>query len=86
MLILLLALLLIAICFVLKELVAVRQQVSSIRQFLEWTAVGLMEGGKDSLNPAMREYMENTKKDLIREGIHDGTLRSEQQVNQITRE
>ena len=78
MLILLIMLLLIAVCFVLKELVAVRRQVSSIRQFLEWTAVGLLENGKDAMNPAMREYLENTKKDLIREGVRDGTLNADQ--------
>jgi len=85
MLILLLTLLLIAVCFVLKELVVVRRQVSSMRQFLEWTAVGLLENGKDTMNPAMREYMENTKMDLIREGLSDGTLSSEQQVNEVMR-
>ena len=49
--ILLLALLLIAVCFTLKELVAVRREVSSMRQFLEWTAVGLLENGKDTMHP-----------------------------------
>jgi hypothetical protein len=85
MLILLITLLLIAACFVLRELVAVRRQVSSIRQFLEWTAVGLLENGKDTMNPAMREYLENTKRDLIREGVRDGTLPNEQQANEMMR-
>ena len=85
MLILLLALLLVAVCFVLRELGAVRRQVSSIRQSLEWAAVGYAENFKDSMNPAMREYMENTKRDLIREGIRDGTLSGEQQANEIMR-
>lgn len=85
MLILLLALLLIAVCFVLKELVAVRRQVSSMWQFLEWAAVGYLENFKDTMNPAMREYMENAKSDLIREGVRDGTLSSEQQANELMR-
>jgi hypothetical protein len=85
MLILLLVLLLIAVCFVLKELVAVRRQLSSIRQSLEWAAVGYLENFKDTMNPAMREYMENAKRDLIREGVRDGTLSSEQQANEIMR-
>ena len=85
MLTLLLALLLIAACFVLRELVAVRRQVSSMRQSLEWAAVGYAENFKDTMNPATREYMENTKRDLIREGIRDGTISSEQQANEIMR-
>jgi hypothetical protein len=85
MLILLSLLLLIAVCFVLKELVAVRRQASSIRQSLEWAAVGYAENFKDTMNPAMREYMENAKRDLIREGIRDGTISSEQQANEIMR-
>jgi hypothetical protein len=85
MLILLLALLLIAVCFVLKELVAVRRQVSSMRQSLEWAAVGYLENFKDTMNPAMQEYMENAKRDLIRESVRDGTISSEQQANEIMR-
>jgi hypothetical protein len=77
----LLALLLVA-AFVLKELVAVRRQVSSIRQSLEWFAVGFVEKRKDGLAPAMREYMETTKQDLIREGLREGTL-TEQQVQKL---
>jgi hypothetical protein len=56
-----------------------------MRQFLEWSAVGFLEKGKDTMNPAMREYMENTKRDLIREGVRDGTLRSEQHANDLMR-
>jgi len=37
------------------------------------------------MNPAMREYMENTKRDLIREGVRDGTFRSEQHANDLMR-
>jgi len=55
-----------AICFVARELIGIRRQVSSIRQFLEWTAVGLLE--TRDLSPTMREYLEKTKEDLIREG------------------
>jgi len=83
--ILLLALLLIAVCLALRELIAVRRQVSSIRQSLEWAAVGYAENFKSTMNPAMREYMEKTKRDLIREGVRDGTLESEQQANEIMR-
>ena len=54
-------------------------------QLLEWTAVGLLENGKDTMNPAMREHMENTKRDLIREGVREGTFRSEQHANDLTR-
>ena len=50
----LLMLLLVAVCFVLKELVAVRRQVSPIRQFLEWTSVGFLETRKDNLRPEVR--------------------------------
>jgi hypothetical protein len=39
----------------------------------------------DTKNPTMREYMENTKRDLIREGVRDGTFRSEQHANDLTR-
>ena len=81
MLIAVLALLVVA-AFVLKELIAVRRQVSSIRQFLEWCAVGFLESRKDALTPAMQEYMEKTKQDLIREGMREGTL-SERQVNDL---
>jgi hypothetical protein len=84
MLIALLTLLLIVISFILKELLAVRRQISSIRQFLEWTTVGFLETRKDNLRPAIREYMENTKKDLIREGVSEGTI-SEQQANDLLR-
>ena len=77
----LLALLAVA-AFVLKELVAVRRQVSSIRQSLEWFAVGFVEKRKDGLAPAVREYMETTKQDLIREGLSEGTL-TEQQVREL---
>ncbi|MGA8152752.1 MAG: hypothetical protein WB952_17515 [Terriglobales bacterium] len=81
MLIAVLALLVVA-AFVLKELVAVRRQVSSIRQSLEWFAVGFLETRKDGLTPAMQEYMEKAKHDLIREGLREGTL-TEQQVNDL---
>jgi hypothetical protein len=81
----LLAVLLIVACFVLKELVAVRRQISSMRQFLEWTAVGLLEKNKDTMNPAMRDYIEKTKKDLIREGLRDRSLSSQEQANEVSR-
>ncbi len=77
----LLALLVVA-AFILKELVVVRRQVSSIRQSLEWFAVGFLEKRKDGLAPAVREYIENTKQDLIREGVHEGTL-TEQQIHEL---
>ena len=48
----LLALLVVA-AFVLKELVAVRRQISSIRQSLEWFGVGFLEKTKDGLAPAV---------------------------------
>lgn len=83
MLITLLALLVIA-AFVLKELIAVRRQVSSMRQSLEWFGVGFLEKRKDGLAPAVREYMENAKQDLIREGLSEGTL-TEQQVHELFR-
>jgi len=46
MLILLLALLLIAVCFVLKELVAVRRQVSSMRSFWNGQQLGFWRTAK----------------------------------------
>jgi hypothetical protein len=88
MLIAVLALLVVA-AFVLKELIAVRRQVSSIRQSLEWLrqslewwVVGYLETRKDSLPPAVREYVEKAKQDLIREGVHEGTL-TEQQIHEL---
>jgi hypothetical protein len=66
MLLALLALVLIAVCFAAKELVGIRRQLSSIRQFLEWSAVGFLENANPS--PARREYLEKVKEDLIREG------------------
>ncbi len=78
MLTVLLALILIAVCFAAKELVGVRRQVASIRQLLEWTAVGFLE--TRDLPPTQREYLEKTKEDLIREG---GL--KEQQVNAFRR-
>jgi hypothetical protein len=66
MLIALLVFLLVAVCFVVKELVGIHRQVSSLRQFLEWTAVGFQE--TRDLRPAQRAYLEKVKEDLIREG------------------
>jgi hypothetical protein len=66
MLTVLLVLILIAVCFAAKEPVGVRRQVASIRQFLEWTAVGMLENR--DLPPVQREYLEKAKEDLIREG------------------
>jgi hypothetical protein len=80
MLIVLLILLVVAV-FVLKELITVRRQVSSIRQSLEWYAVGFLEKRRDGLAPAV-SYMENTKQDLIREGLSEGTL-TEQQIQEL---
>ena len=74
MLLALLALLLVAVGFVLRELVSLRRQISSIRQSLEWFGVGFLEKSKDGLAPAVREYVENAKQDLIREGLREGTL------------
>jgi len=66
MLIVLMVLILIAVCFAGKELVGIRRQAASIRQLLEWTAVGFLE--TRDLPPTQREYLEKTKEDLIREG------------------
>ena len=66
MLLVLLALVFIAVCVAVLQLVALRRQVSSIRQFLEWTAVGFLE--KSDQNPEQREYLERVKEDLMREG------------------
>ena len=74
--------LLVVVALVLKELVIVRRQVSSIRQSLEWFAVGFLEKKKDGLAPAVREYMENAKQDLIREGRNEGTV-TEQQIHEL---
>jgi len=74
--------LLVLAALILKELVAVRRQVSSVRQSLEWWAVGFLETRKDDFTPALREYMKNTKQDLIREGFRDGTL-TEQQAKDL---
>jgi len=81
MLIAVLALIVVAV-LILKELVALRRQVSSIRQFLEWWAVGFLETRRDALTPAMQNYIEKTKQDLVRDGMREGTL-SEQQVNDL---
>jgi len=83
MLIVLLSFLLIAVYFALRELIGMRREVSWIRQFLEWHAVGFLETRKDGLTPAWQEYVEKTKQHLIREGIRDGTL-TEQQVSDMT--
>lgn len=66
MLLALLAFVLIAVCFAAKELVGIHRQLSSIRQFLEWSAVGFLE--KANPSPAQRGYVEKVKEDLIREG------------------
>jgi hypothetical protein len=65
MLLALVALGLVAVCLVLRELVRVRRELSSIRQFLEWSAVGLLE--RTDLSPSRREYVEKVKQDLARE-------------------
>ncbi len=78
MLTVLLVFLTIAACLAVRELVGIRRQVSSLRQFVEWTAVGFLET-KD-LHPAQREYLEKTKEDLIREGNL-----SKQQVDSMRR-
>ncbi len=71
MLTLMLVLLLVILTLVLRELTAIRGQVASIRQFLEWAAVGLLEERKENLGELTRRYLEKTKQDLIREGKLD---------------
>ena len=66
MLIVLLMMILLAVCFVGKELIGVHRQISSIRQFLEWTAIGSLEN--KNLRPEQREQIQKAKEDLIREG------------------
>ncbi len=74
---LLLILLLIILCFAVRELVRIRRQVASIRQFLEWFGVGLAENSKASMGESARQYLEETKQDLIREGNFDPQLARE---------
>lgn len=64
------------------QLFSLRQQVSSIRQFLEWWGVRFVEARKDGLPVAWRESIENVKQELIREGVREGTL-TEQQVQEF---
>ncbi len=66
MLLALVALVLVALCFILRELVGVHRELSTVRQFLEWSAVGFLE--KTDLSPARREQIEKVKEDLMREG------------------
>ena len=66
MLIALLVFLLAALGFIAKEVMNVRRQVASIRQFLEWFGVGFLENRNPS--PAQREYLGKVKEDLINEG------------------
>ena len=42
MLLALAAFVLVTLCFILRELVGVHRELSSIRQFLEWSAVGFL--------------------------------------------
>jgi hypothetical protein len=60
------ALVLVILCLIAREIIYVHRELSSIRQFLEWSAVGLLE--KADLSPARREYIEKIKEDLMREG------------------
>jgi predicted Holliday junction resolvase-like endonuclease len=64
---LLLFLVLILLCFVMRELVRIRRQVTSIRQSVEWFGLGLAENSKENWSEATRQYMEKAKQDLIRE-------------------
>jgi hypothetical protein len=83
MLIALLALFVIA-GFVLRELIEIRRQISSIRQSIEWYAVGFMESRKEGLSPTALAYLQKTKEDLLQEGLRDGTLTTEQ-ANHVRR-
>ena len=59
-----------------REIVKIRQQVSSTRQFLEWFSVGYLEN-RDGVSPHMQQYIEKTKEDLIKEGLQEGTITQE---------